>query len=459
MVLDIVWIKMKEKLSRLNVFKKFSLVQQLILVLSVIALLMVLVLMPLVDYNLTSIIDNEMYETLANEQDIVMNNSVSIHDLNKRKSKLTYHLIYDISSKTFTSSNLVSQYSAVTFYYSLFGDDLEKLDSKPKQVSLHNKRNLNNETWYYLITRLTQDEYLISIQNSDYSNELISKLHNQIIYIQYGFFILFAGMMILWVFSLIRPLKKIKNYIDAIKDRQDSELHIDREDEIGIVSQALVDMKENLDKQEKIKEEMIHNISHDLKTPIALIQTYGQSVKDDVYPYGDKDSSMDVIIENANRLEHKVKSFLYLNRLDYLQGEGNVEQSIHIKKLIMKIVEQMDVFKPEIQLNTDLKDVEFMGDEEHWRVAIENIIDNASRYASSMICITLKENYLEIYNDGEHIDEEELPYLFDPYVKGIKGQFGLGLSIVSKIVKMYGYQVHVYNRDVGVSFVFEKAAK
>ena len=71
----------------------------------------------------------------------------------------------------------------------------------------------------------------------------------------------------------------------------------------------------------------------------------------------------------------------------------------------------------------------------------------------------LKENYLEIYNDGKHIDEEELPYLFDPYVKGIKGQFGLGLSIVSKIVKMYGYQVHVYNRDVGVSFVFEKAAK
>lgn len=40
---------------------------------------------------------------------------------------------------------------------------------------------------------------------------------------------------------------------------------------------------------------MIHNISHDLKTPIALIKTYGQSVKDDIYPYGDKDSSMDII--------------------------------------------------------------------------------------------------------------------------------------------------------------------
>ena len=130
-------------------------------------------------------------------------------------------------------------------------------------------------------------------------------------------------MMILWVLTLINPLKKIKNYIDNIKNRKNDELFIDREDEIGIVSQALVEMKEDLERQESIKEEMIHNISHDLKTPIALIQTYGQSVKDDIYPYGDKNSSMDIILENAERLEHKVKSFLYLNRLDYLQGENN----------------------------------------------------------------------------------------------------------------------------------------
>lgn len=450
---------MKEKLSKYNVFKKLSLMQQLVLVLTVIALLMVLILMPLVDYNLNSIIDNEMYETLANEQDIVINNSVSTYNPDKKRSKLTYHLIYDVSSKTFTSSNMMNEQLAISLYYSLFGEDLEKLDQMPRKVSLQNKKTLSDDTWYYLITRISQDEYLISMQNSDYSNELIHKFHNQIIYLQYGFFVLFAGMMLLWVFTLIRPLKKIKNYIDMIKKRNEATLYIDREDEIGIVSKALVDMKEDLDKQEKIKEEMIHNISHDLKTPIALIQSYSQSVKDDVYPYGDKDSSMDVIIENANRLEHKVKSFLYLNRLDYLQGEKQNNESLNMKKLIIKIVEQMDVLKPEIHLYTDLDEVEFVGDEEHWRVAIENIIDNATRYANSKICVTLKEDYLEIYNDGEHIDEEKIPYLFDPYVKGVNGQFGLGLSIVHKIVKMYGYQIHVCNRDIGVSFVFKKVAK
>ena len=291
-----------------------------------------------------------------------------------------------------------------------------------------------------MISRVSQSQYLISIQNSDYSNELIDSLKYQTIYIQYGFFIIVALVMIIWVITLINPLKKIKNYIDLMKDRKQCELVLDRDDEIGIVSKALVEMKEDLEKQEKIKEEMIHNISHDLKTPISLIKTYSQSVKDDIYPYGDKNSSMDVILENADRLDHKVKSLLYLNRLDYLQGEKQELETFDMKQLI----------------ETDLEDVCFIGDEEHWRVAIENIIENASRYAKSIIHISLKDKYLEIYNDGDHIDEETLPFLFDPYVKGVKGQFGLGLSIVNKVATMFGYTVEAKNQDIGVSFIFKK---
>ena len=438
--------------SKLSFFKKLSLVQQLIVVLCFVGLLLVAVLMPIVDYNVTSIVDKQMYERLTISQYSIIYNNIMPY----KQEKEVYHIIYETSNNSFVQSNIGSVQVVYDLYSYLFKDDLAKIVNTDQEV-LKNKGEYDERTYYYMITKINNtSKYLISLVDSEYSVSLITSLRNQIIYIQYGFFIIFALVMILWVLTLINPLKKIKNYIDNIKDRKDSALIMNREDEIGIVSKALVEMKEDLDKQESIKEEMIHNISHDLKTPIALIQTYAQSIKDDVYPYGDKDSSIDIILENADRLEHKVKSFLYLNRLDYLQGEDNEIGSFAIQDLIEKIVLQMDFMKPDLHLETELEDVQFDGDEEHWRVAIENIIENASRYAKSVIKITLKEDYLEIYNDGENIDEATLPYLFDPYVKGVKGQFGLGLSIVSKISSMFQYSVTAKNHDVGVSFIFQK---
>lgn len=438
--------------SKLSFFKKLSLVQQLIVVLCFVGLLLVAVLMPIVDYNVTSIVDKQMYERLTISQYSIIYNNIMPY----KQEKEVYHIIYETSNNSFVQSNIGSVQVVYDLYSYLFKDDLAKIVNTDQEV-LKNKGEYDESTYYYMITKINNtSKYLISLVDSEYSVSLITSLRNQIIYIQYGFFIIFALVMILWVLTLINPLKKIKNYIDNIKDRKDSDLIMNREDEIGIVSKALVEMKEDLDKQESIKEEMIHNISHDLKTPIALIQTYAQSIKDDVYPYGDKDSSIDIILENADRLEHKVKSFLYLNRLDYLQGEDNEIESFAIQDLIEKIVLQMDFMKPDLHLETELEDVQFDGDEEHWRVAIENIIENASRYAKSVIKITLKEDYLEIYNDGENIDEATLPYLFDPYVKGVKGQFGLGLSIVSKISSMFQYSVTAKNHDVGVSFIFQK---
>lgn len=438
--------------SKLSFFKKLSLVQQLIVVLCFVGLLLVAVLMPIVDYNVTSIVDKQMYERLTISQYSIIYNNIMPY----KQEKEVYHIIYETSNNSFVQSNIGSVQVVYDLYSYLFKDDLAKIVNTDQEV-LKNKGEYDERTYYYMITKINNtSKYLISLVDSEYSVSLIASLRNQIIYIQYGFFIIFALVMILWVLTLINPLKKIKNYIDNIKDRKDSDLIMNREDEIGIVSKALVEMKEDLDKQESIKEEMIHNISHDLKTPIALIQTYAQSIKDDVYPYGDKDSSIDIILENADRLEHKVKSFLYLNRLDYLQGEDNEIGSFAIQDVIEKIVLQMDFMKPDLHLETELEDVQFDGDEEHWRVAIENIIENASRYAKSVIKITLKEDYLEIYNDGENIDEATLPYLFDPYVKGVKGQFGLGLSIVSKISSMFQYSVTAKNHDVGVSFIFQK---
>ena len=435
-------------------FKSFSLLKQLLVVILGLAIMLVAVVMPIVDSNVHDIIDDQMYEKLETSQ----RDSVEYDFMpSNNKEKAIYTIVYDPTENAFTFSNLHGDATTLTLLYNyLFGRDLEKIVNSSRHNTIESKGTYARETYYYRIMKV-DNEYLISIMSNSYSDKLITDIRNRIIYILYAVLTIFALVLVLWVISLIRPLKKIKTYVDSIANREEATLVMDRQDEIGVVGNAIVTMKDELMKQEKVKEEMIHNISHDLKTPIALIKTYGQSVKDDIYPYGDKDSSMDIILENADRLEHKVKSLLYLNRLDYLSAEESELKPFPIKDLIEHIVMQMEAMQ-HIHIETDLDDVAFIGNEEHWRGAIENIIDNASRYMKSVIKITLKEDTLIIYNDGDPIDEDKKEDLFNPYVKGVKGQFGLGLSIVSKIADMYGYDIHAENKDIGVAFIFTKRA-
>lgn len=432
-------------------FTRISLQKQLIVIFSAIAVVMLFIFLPLIDNNLSKVIDNEMYEIL----DRSLEDFYSYHFSPEygESDRQIYHFTYNIETDTlYLSQNLSPKKErelTLTFSQQLY----KMIDNG--DISARNKVKLNNQTIYYQIKKVNSNKYIISLVFSDYSKNLMKNLYEQIIYIFYGIFLVVAAVLFLWVSSLIKPLKQIKGYIDDIKNDKESSLHINRNDEIGILSSSLVEMKEEIDRQNEIKEEMIHNISHDLKTPIAIIQSYAQSIKDDIYPYGDKDSSVDVILENSNRLEKKVRSLLYLNRLDYF-SEHIGDETCRMKELIEHMVIQLQSLNQDISIVTDLDDVEFKGLEDHWRICIENIIENAFRFVKRKIKIVLQEDFLEIYNDGEPIDVANLDLLFQPYETGNKGQFGLGLSIVYKTVTMYGYEVTALNKDNGVSFVITK---
>lgn len=430
---------------------KYSLQKQLVIIFSIIAIGVLAILLPIIDNNLTHVIDNEMYDVLTRSQ-----NDFYSYDFSPDytgSDKQIYHFTYNINEDTLTTAQNISAKKYQILDY-VFQNDLYKMVKKNKK-KLQEKVKMQDQTVYYQIVKADDSNYIISLVYSDYSKTLINNLKEQVIDIFYVAFLIIGLALFIWVSSLIKPLKLIKNYIDDIKNDKESELHIQREDEIGVLSSSLIEMKEEIDRQNEIKEEMIHNISHDLKTPIALIQTYAQSIKDDIYPYGDKDSSVDVILENTDRLEKKVKSLLYLNRLDYISGQIG-DETCSMKELIEHIVFQLTAMHSQIEIITDLQDSSFKGKDDYWRICIENIIENAARYVHHEIKIILKDQYLEIFNDGEPIDNLNPESLFQPYEIGHKGQFGLGLSIVYKTVTMYGYKVEAVNRVDGVSFIIQK---
>lgn len=319
------------------------------------------------------------------------------------------------------------------------------------------KNASNDLNSYYSILRITDKQYLISKTYSDNMDKLENVLVNSVVYITVivvGFFFI---VLMMWVITLIHPLNQIRNYIERVKLGKDAELHVNRKDEIGELADALVSMRDELLRQEKTKEEMIHNISHDLKTPIATIKSYGESIKDGIYPYDTLEKSVDVIIENADRLEAKVHSLLFMNRVEYLISQDCEGISSNMQEIVETVVQNTKFIKPEITIQTDLEEVWFDGLAEPWRVAVENILENALRYAKTTIDIHLSEEEgLTIANDGPCMDEDRIKVLFKPYEKGQGGKFGLGLSIVSKVVNANHYEVCGENTADGVIFRINK---
>ena len=87
-----------------------------------------------------------------------------------------------------------------------------------------------------------------------------------------------------------------------------------------------------------------------------------------------------------------------------------------------------------------------------WEAIIDNILNNFIRYAKKEIKIIVKNNKIVFFNDGENIDENVLNNIFTPYEKGVKGVFGLGLSIVKKTLHLLNYDISIENVKNGVKF-------
>ena len=208
-------------------------------------------------------------------------------------------------------------------------------------------------------------------------------------------------------------------------------------------------MRRQIEQSEKTKQEMLQNVSHDFKTPIAVIQSYAEAISDGISD--PKEAA--IIIKQAELLNQKVKQLMELNKLEYLKSQQEYEV-IKIKDIIINIVNNQK-YRSNLEFIVDLDDSSYYGIKENFYTAFNNIVDNAIRYAKTKIIITLKNKKLTFYNDGEPISQKFIDQMFKPYEKGQKGQFGLGMSIVQKTCTHFNLKLSVENIDEGVRFTIE----
>ncbi|MCF0115852.1 MAG: HAMP domain-containing histidine kinase, partial [Erysipelotrichaceae bacterium] len=345
--------------------KELSLSQQLLtIIFSVIAVFFVFN-MVFLSQSVDSYVSNEMYNMLHRSQlqmKYYLENDVKVEDMQ----------VYDpsIVNVLFHSGNNFRIVGDGDVPPGLIYMVSQTLQTVPVMESVDLSYVTAEEEYLYTICRVDGDSYLISMfpdtSRIQYRNNLMNTVVNMNMFVMAAIF----TILMLWVSSLIHPLNQMKIYLDKITNDEPATLNIVRRDEIGKVAGAIVDMKEELEHQNRIKEEMIQNISHDLKTPIATIKSYAESIQDGIYPYGSLEKSCDVIIEHASRLEKKVYSLILLNKMEYLKDNGEPGESLAMVPIIQKVASNFGVIHPEIEIRLNVNDVKFHGEEEPWRILV-----------------------------------------------------------------------------------------
>lgn len=432
--------------------RELSLLQQLLTIVCVVITVFSIFLMVFLADSINEFVKIQMFSILDKIQPTIA------YAYNEAPIQLKEYMKQDDLTLThivFKDNQIIMQNNGSEVYKNTFSMIIQEASG-----ALHvNKKGVytkGKQIYYYSAVELKDGAYLLSIVSDMYRIEFKNAILNSVVNYNMVVVGMLFIMLMLWISSLIHPLNQIRAYVVKIKNGEDAQLKINRKDEIGEVADVLVAMQKELSHQNKTKEEMIQNISHDLKTPIATIKSYGESIKDGIYPYDTLEKSVDVILENVERLEKKVHSLIVLNKMGYLVDTLEEGNNLDMVEVIEKAILSLKVIRPELKMNTDLEYEFFHGEEEPWRIVVENILDNAIRYAKSEITIELRKDSLAISNDGPLMSKERLEKMFKPYEKGSDGKFGLGMSIVYKVCNTYGYRVVAENLNNGVVFRITK---
>jgi len=231
-------------------------------------------------------------------------------------------------------------------------------------------------------------------------------------------------------------------------------------------------LEEDIEKERKLEEmrkDFVASVSHDLKTPIGIIEGYAEGLKDGIATGEDALLYLETIIDESHKMNKLVTNMLELSKLE----SGNLElviEKFNILRLIRKLLKsfklEFDSKNINITLNTDLEYCYVIGDVFQLEQVITNLISNALKYTPNGNNVIIEVNCIDdlinlsIENKGINIPEEEIDNLYNKFYKIDKARNssnnsnGLGLAIVKRILNLHESSYSLYNTEDGVKFEF-----
>jgi signal transduction histidine kinase len=274
---------------------------------------------------------------------------------------------------------------------------------------------------------------------------------------------------------IMQNLDKIMQTVKEFrKGNLQARIKVNSRDELAVLAHTFNEMADTLEKNleelktvEKLRRELIANVSHDLRTPIAAVHGYAETIvmKKDTLSKEEREHYTNIILQSTEKLTKLVDQLFELSKLEALERKPHLEL-FNIAELVQEVYHQYLILagQKKISMNCiNCHDNTFvLADIGMMERVLQNLIDNAIKYTPQEGAISIRLSYQDnqldiiVSNTGPGIPAAYLPHIFERYSpKSTNGPafppsgMGLGLVIVKKILDLHGFTIDVQTQPNG----------
>ena len=376
-----------------------------------------------------------------------------------------------------------------------FGEVIERNED----FVIKKMKDSKNGITYIVLASMLDNDYFLYVRIPITSIQESVKISNNFLYLMAGFTILISAIIVTYVskkftepiLELNKIAKKMANLDFSHKYRitgADDEINnlgksinqmSDKlESTIKQLRSTNIELEKDIEEKSKIDEmrkSFISDVSHELKTPIALIQGYSEGLLENVN--NDEESRKfyaEVILDETNKMDKLVKQLLELMKLEYGKREFN-DKKFNIveveKEIIRKSKVMLEEKEAEVILDTP-DEINVFADDFYIEQVIGNYMTNAIKHVKEVdgkkyikikneVDIEKNKVTVRVFNTGDNIAEEHINRIWNRFYKVDEsrnrndGGTGIGLSFVKAIMNNYKQNYGVINKDNGVEFYIE----
>ncbi len=426
------------------------------------------------------------------------------NDLQTELEKLSIKNNFDILIKDNNGINLYTTNKNFSTVIGSINDILDKVQSGKELESNDNftikkQRDSKNGLSYMMLSGKLENGYFLYIRIPLNSIQDSVSISNNFLLMMAGFTILIASIMVTIVSKkFTEPILELNNIAKKMSNLDFSQKYkvTNARDEINDLGRSINTMSDKLErtikqlrnsnielerdieeksKIDEMRKTFISDVSHELKTPIALIQGYSEGLLENVN--NDEESRKfyaEVILDETNKMDKLVKQLLELMKLEYGKREFN-NKEFNIVELEKEVIRKTNVMIEEKQAEIKFdenEDIIVFADDFYIEQVLTNYLTNAIKnvkemYGEKYIKISNEINKeeqkvcIKVFNTGKQISEENLNRIWNRFYKADEsrhredGGTGIGLAFVKAIMSNYDNKYGVKNLENGVEFYFE----